>query len=282
MSLIRLINIIICLLFITAGFYNCQNPSQNDSSSSKTESRVDSKLPQNISIEKYPEWISEFRKNLKWVNYTYQNKLNREILIRSLNLGLDYMIKNQKPEGNLRYINYFIENVPEEREEIADNQVRQAGALWALSLIYQYNQSASNKIALERGLDFFFKHTIEGPVEGTYLITYPYDRYCKTGTVALVALAIIEYLRLADDGKVKLPDNYKGELVKRLNGYIKFLRFMYFEDNRHFSAKYDLLKNLRWEHYNQYSDGEALLCLIKAAKYAGYKELIPLMQKTIQ
>ena len=62
----------------------------------------------------------------------YENdSLNCEILVSSLELGTQFLINNQKPEGNFNYEYDFVYN----SFNISDNEVRQAGALWGIALI---------------------------------------------------------------------------------------------------------------------------------------------------
>ena len=52
-------------------------------------------------------------------------------------------------------------------------------------------------------------------------MSYPGDSICKTGTVALAALGIIDYLRTENSGLVKLTNEYSGDLIRKLKGYIE-------------------------------------------------------------
>jgi UDP-N-acetylmuramoyl-tripeptide--D-alanyl-D-alanine ligase len=185
------------------------------------------------------------------------------------------MINNQKPDGNFNYQYDFVKREMDK----GDSQVRQAGALWGLALMYQYEQDPRNRAALDKALKFFLDHTRPGPAEGSLLIAYPGDSSCKTGTVALVALGIIEYLRTEKAGKVKLGDTYRQKLIRSLNGYIHHLTFMRLE-NRHFSSYYSLRRKTRNKGFSPYFDGEAMLCLVKAARYMGRNDLIPLIENS--
>jgi len=211
--------------------------------------------------------------SLEWKAHKRENKLTREILQESLNLGRQFLINNQKRAGNFNYQYDFVKKEMDKD----DSQVRQAGTLWGLALMYQYEQDSKNRVALEKGLKFFFDHTQEGPGEGALLIAYPGDCRCKTGTVALVALSIIEYLRTERAGKVKLADDYRQNLINKLNGYIEHLKFMHLE-NKHFSHSCSLLNRTKSWMSSPYFDGETMLCLVKAAKYLGYTDLIPLIE----
>jgi len=227
-----------------------------------------------VTLEMFPVWMKNQLNSLEWKIHKGESRLlTRKILRESFKAGRQFLINNQKAKGNFNYQYDFVKK----RQSTGDSQVRQAGALWGLALMYQYEQDAGNRNALEKGLKFFFDHTREGPVKGSLLIAYPGASFCKTGTVALTALSIIEYLRTEKAGRVKLTDEYRKTLIRKLDGYIEHLKFLRL-GNKHFSDSYDLRHQRKRQGFSPYFDGETMLCLIKAAKYLGYAELIPLIE----
>jgi len=252
---------LIFILFFIVSILGCQN----------------SEFQKNITLEQYPQWLRNYFKNLKWRTYKYEPKLNRQILLESFRLGRQFIINNQKKEGNFNYQYDFVEKEMDKN----DNQVRQAGTLWSLALMYQFEQNQKNRKALDKGISFFLEHTKQGPVEGSLIINYPGNLSCQTGTVALVGLAIIDYLRTIDNCDKKtdsiISEEFKAELKAKLDGYINFLKYMRLE-NKHFSSGYFLNNNTKSLRFSPYFDGEVILCLTKAAKYLDYKELVPLIE----
>lgn len=223
----------------------------------------------------FKQWIKNNNENLNWGNLAQENVLNPEILNKSLSLGSSFLVKNQKPAGNFNYEYDF------ETKTFAsgDNQVRQAGALWGVALIFAYNQDPDLKKALDKSLEFFFKFTKEGNVPGSRAIFYKNEINSKTGTVALVSLGIIEYLYAEKAGLLKLKDSYRQTLEDNLRGYIQHLLSIQLE-NAHFADSYTSHEktNYHSNKYNPYADGEVLLTLIKAVKYLGYEELKPVFE----
>ena len=223
----------------------------------------------------FKQWIKNNNENLNWGNFAQENVLNPEILNKSLSLGSSFLVNNQKPAGNFNYEYDF------ETKTFAsgDNQVRQAGALWGVALIFAYNQDPDLKKALDKSLEFFFKFTKEGNVPGSRAIFYKNEINSKTGTVALVSLGIIEYLYAEKAGLLKLKDSYRQTLEDNLRGYIQHLLSIQLE-NAHFADSYTSHKktNYHSNKYNPYADGEVLLTLIKAVKYLGYEELKPVFE----
>ena len=232
-------------------------------------------FPRNMSIEDFPAWMNKYLSQLAWESHEDRPVLKPDLLLKSFILGRQFMINNQKPEGNFNYQYDFVRK----KMDQDDNQVRQAGALWGLALMYQFQQNAPNKDALDRALAFFFELSVPGPGKDSLIIAYPGTINCRTGTVALVALSIIEYLCTEKAGKVKLPDSYRNKLFQMLNGYIAHLKYMQLA-NAHFSESISLATKVKTMRFNPYFDGETLLALIKAAKYLEYSDLVPHIEKS--
>jgi hypothetical protein len=195
-------------------------------------------------------------------------RLTREILDRSLELGTQFMLRNQKPEGNFNYLYDWI------RREYADeeNQVRQAGAMWSIALIYQDQPTPELGAAVEKAMAFFEKHSMVTP-DGIRYVVYPDATVGSTGTVALCALTYIDYLRVAGSA-------LSGEKLERyqehLDGFLELLVSMRNRDGL-WHQSYYLSNGRPVGGHTPYYDGEALLALVKAAKYMGRSELKPVI-----
>jgi len=190
-----------------------------------------------------------------------QPKLTRATLDRSLALGTEFLINAQKPEGNFIYELDFVSG----ESSADDNQVRQAGALWSLALIHQDQPSARVRQAVARGLDFFKRHS-RSPRPGQRLIAYPGEPEGRTGTMALLVLTLVDFLH--SEGSIEGRERYR----KDLDEYLQFLLSL-----RHpvgqFHQEYDFETGAGRAGFSPYFDGEALLALARAAKYAGYTQL---------
>ena len=225
-----------------------------------------------LTHEEFLSWLNKSYNSLSWNAYQVAPRLDRSMLEQSLDSGLYFICNNQRLEGNFNYEYDFIKR----QISTDDNQVRQAGALWGLALIYQHTHDATAREALDKGLDYLFAHTRDGPVQGSLFIAYSDPSECRTGTVALAALAIIEYLRIADTGSVQIEPERRKRLKYHLGGYLRFLEYMNL-GNGNFAESYAAETGARINRSNPYYNGEALLCLIKAAKYLGHTELMPLI-----
>jgi len=229
--------------------------------------------PEGAPALEFASRIRDYRDSLSWANLMVERRLTHDILRDSLALGRQFLVNKQKPGGNFNYQYDFLEKKLDE----GDSQVRQAGALWGLALIQQYEGNDASREALDRGLKFFFENSREGPVKGSAVIAYPGEEYCRTGTVALVALAIIDYLRAEAARPGGLEKGYRDHLENMVKRYLNFLLFMGMKDG-HFSEALDLKTGKRAAGSSPYFDGESLLCLVKAARYLGYVELLPAIE----
>ena len=229
-------------------------------------------LPADALFAKREAWTPRLReetaerlKGLRWTLLPGKADLTPAMLDRSIELAVRFLRNTQRPEGNFYYEYDFLKR----RMSQSDNEVRQAGALWSLSRLCAWRPTVESRRALDGGLRFFAR--CSQPVgDGAVAIIYPGSNHAKTGAVALVSLAIIEKLR--SDRGLK-PDRRK-ELTSRLEGYLNFLRRQQFPDGT-FSESYFVLSRKSGFARSCYFDGESLLAFCKAARYLGYKELVP-------
>ncbi len=195
----------------------------------------------------------------------YDRKLTRAILDDSLSIGRQFLLNHQKPEGNFNYSYNFVD----QEFATADNAVRQAGALWGLSLVHRDNPTEESRQALIRGFAFFERHSKLIDPNSRFII-YPKKTVGKTGTIALTSLALIEFLRT----ETTMADRPKYE--RDLDAYLSFLISLRRDDGL-FHGKYDLQSGKGKGKPSPYSDGEALLALAKAAKYLGRTQYKPMI-----
>ncbi len=194
-----------------------------------------------------------------------ERRLTRAVLDRSLELGTRYVLAHQKPDGLFDYeYDWRSKSLSED-----ENEIRQSGALWGLTLLYANRPRPELAAAIDRALDFFEEHSKPGR-GGSRCITYSASGVGGTGTVALVALAHVEYLRARAD----LPSERRALMEQRLGEYLKLLVRNVHPSGLWFS-NYDLGNCKPKGEPSPYADGEALLALVKAAKYLGHRELLP-------
>ncbi len=196
--------------------------------------------------------------------------LSRHLLEESLSLGTQFLLNNQTEEGNFHYEYNFLTK----KFKADDNQVRQAGALWGIALIHKENPSKATKQALGKGFQFFQKISKDGNRNQKYIV-YPEDNKGATGTVALVSLSLIEFLQ------TDLSTEEKTKYRQELDAYIQFLLTLR-KENGQFYSRYDFETGKGFGNPSPYFDGEALLALVKAAKYAGYESLSTIVMESAE
>jgi hypothetical protein len=199
-----------------------------------------------------------------------ERRLTRDALQRSLELQTRFLRRHQRPEGNFNYeYNFSSKQLSND-----DNEVRQAGALWGLVLAYGHEPDVAARSAelqgqIERGLAFFREHSRQS--KGRRCIAYPGAEKGSMGTVALVALAYIDYLRAAPLG---LTEEALALHRAYLAGHLRHLERSLRPDGL-WHGKYDTKTCSPGGEPSSYSDGEALLALVKAAKYLEFSALEP-------
>jgi hypothetical protein len=195
-----------------------------------------------------------------------QKQLNRATLDASLALGTRFLLAHQKPAGNFDYeFDWKAQQLSED-----DQETRQVGALWGLTLLYQQDKRPELAAAIERALGFFDENSRRVKKGGARCLVYPGSSAGRAGTTALMALSLIEYLRAAPD----LPSDKRTLLETRLNEYLKMLLRSVHPSGLWY-AEYDVKNCKPRGEPSSYSDGEALLALVKAAKYLDRKDLLP-------
>jgi UDP-N-acetylmuramoyl-tripeptide--D-alanyl-D-alanine ligase len=199
-------------------------------------------------------------------------RLNRAILDRSLELGTQFMINHQKPEGNFDYEYDWIKKT----YTPGDFQVRQAGAMWGLALIYNDQPDPKVGEVVEKAMDFFAQKSKLTP-DGLRYVVYPGTDFGSTGTVALCALAHIDYLRAA---KPRIAEEKFQKYQDLLEEYLEFLikaRIQTEPKAGLWHRSYSISSGHPYGQSSPYFDGESLLALVKAAKYMGREDLRPII-----
>ena len=177
---------------------------------------------------------------------TYQNKLTKENLEESLSLGTAFLLAHQKTAGNFNYSYDFVSGTLSED----DNQVRQAGALWGLTLLYAHEPSPELEAAILKGFNFY---------EDAAIPSYPGDEQGSTESLALLCLSLLEFLSV---DTAPNRESYEELLTIWLGALVKLQN-----NDKEFYGKYDYETGEGKNNSSPYSDGEALLTFSKAANH---------------
>jgi hypothetical protein len=178
------------------------------------------------------------------------------------------LLNNQTEAGNFHYEYDFAKKTLSQ----GDNQVRQAGALWGVSLIHRENPSPESKAAVEKGLDFF-RNISQKDEAGNTFVVYPKDSQGSTGTIALLVLSLTELLQ------TEISSTEREQYSEELNGYLGFLLTLRDEKGQFFS-RFDLKTGEGFGKPSPYFDGEALLALTRAQKYTETDGLVEMIMES--
>ena len=186
-----------------------------------------------------------------------QTQVSRELLDESLRLGRHFLLSRQTPQGDFRYQVNFLDQ--EESQDPA--QVRKAGSLWGIALIHQDQPSDQTRNALLKGFAFYRDCSRPGDNGGKF-IAYPGVLHGETGTLALVSLALIDFLRTEQVAACQ----------QQLDDYLEFLLTLR-TDTAQFRKDYELDTGFSFSEPMPYFDGECLLAITKAARYLEREDL---------
>jgi UDP-N-acetylmuramoyl-tripeptide--D-alanyl-D-alanine ligase len=247
-----------------------------------TESPTVPVYPEGLTLAEFPTWIARHYSRILYdddhgtFRGTFEAELDHETLQESLLLGCNNIALNQKEAGNFNYLYDFVTR----EMDPGDSPVRQAGALWGMTLCLQHEpQRQPWRTVVEKGLDFFLQHTADGPMPGSRMVTYPGYAHSDTGANALLGLALVDYLRTIQDNDLAKSEKHES-YQSQLTATVQFLKFLQLP-SQSFAQYYDVNTKRKADHGSPYYDGESMLCLVKAARYIeGYDNLIPLIQQS--
>ncbi len=207
-----------------------------------------------------------------WQSKQQINFITKESIIEAIELARTYILNHQKPEGNFVYSVNLRTGIIKK----TDNQVRQAGALWSVSLINRYRFNEQTSQALFKGLDFFDKNIKELPT-GQKCITYPDSQCIQTGTIAIYCLTLMDLL----EGKNhNLTDNLRTKYRELLDMHIDYLKKQELE-NGSWSKEYDIGTGIQDPEESPFFDGECLYAYCRAARSFNRQDLLPRIQSAI-
>ncbi len=147
--------------------------------------------------------------SLGLTSYFRQNQYRKD-LDKSLNLAGNWFTKNQTDRGDFVYQRRVTDGEESDRNDI----VRQAYALYSLSLFNRYSQDGRVDGAVKKGILFFKQYAKEGTFTAgektykTYKLVYR-DNQINSYS-ALVLLALINYLEKYPDKKNELGPFAEG------------------------------------------------------------------------
>lgn len=200
----------------------------------------------------------------------HADEISVDSLNTALKLGAKWIMKSQRPEGNFHYEYDWRSR----KDSDDDNSVRQAGTTWGLAFLHADDPSPELAAAVQKALGFFEKRSVLLP-DGRRILRYPGEPYGKLGTVALVVLAHVDFLR----SQPNISEDTQRELRTHLDQYIATLlhaeHFQKVGDQKFhiFHGGYRPANGEYIKKSSPYFDGESLLALIRTARRLNRTEL---------
>lgn len=182
--------------------------------------------------------------------------LTAESLDQSLELGRQYLLNIQRPDGS------FIYELDATRGVDLDTRhaVREMSALWMLARFHRQRPTTETSVAILRSLKLQNVYAKQSTSGGRYL-SEPGASEWTTNVVALYALTLLDYL--ATDQK--LDPAARAEYERNLADTVKFLMSLRLPTAR-FYPIYRVADGRGTGPPTPYSDGEALYALVRYAK----------------
>jgi hypothetical protein len=140
-------------------------------------------------------------------------------------------------------------------------------------LLHRDSPSEALAQGVRRGLSFYDRHATAG-ADGTRCLRYPGDAKGSTGSVAVVALAIVDGLEAL--GAVAAESSSPARA--QLDGYLEYLERARNPEGL-WHCCYEPTTCKPFGDHSPYYDGESLLALVKAAKRLDQRELEPLLRE---
>lgn len=185
--------------------------------------------------------------------------------------GADWLVSAQQSTGRFAY-----EYEPFSGEYLAgDNMVRQAGALFALSEVYQY-QSQKNPAyaaAIENAIAYFERMSGTGEsVAGEFwcIKNSARSNRCDLGSVALALIGILNYVAAEPTARATYADT-----IEKYVTYLKAAKF----NGAGFSDKYYLGTGFASTESPFYT-GEAMLALVNYYQYEADETVRDMLEDT--
>lgn len=197
--------------------------------------------------------------SVQWNPATQKPVSNDKMKTVILN-GVSWFINAQEANGHFAY-----EYLPfEDRYREDDNIVRQAGTLYVLGEVVRKsrNPNKDTNQAIEKAIGYFESLSPEHEFEGKTLrcvTKNEHSKVCKLGATTLALIGILDYV----EANPKKADTYD----KLIKGYVTFILESKKSDAG-FRDQYQIGSGFRGETESSFSNGEALLALVRYSQFS--------------
>jgi hypothetical protein len=253
--------IIIFVLLFASAFQNAPMLAQADEDFTHLEEKINA----------LQDFVARY--SITW-NPSVQKPVSEVMLRESINTGVSWLVASQEENGHFAY-----EYVPYEDEyKNDDNIVRQAGALYALGEVVRKSEAKNTKtnIAIEKSIGYFEMFSPVHEFEGTEMrcITKSErSKVCKLGASSLALVGILGYV----DAEPKKAKEYES----LIEGYVAFI-LKSKKDTTGFRDQYTVGQGFRGLTESPFSNGEALLALVRYYQYNNDAEVKKVIDESFE
>lgn len=197
-----------------------------------------------------------------------------EVLRTSIDAGVDWLIHAQEENGHFAY-----EYLPfEDSYANDDNIVRQTGALFILAEVVRGDTKGDTKTntAIEKAIAYFESLSPEHMYEDTEvrcITKSESSKICKLGATSLALTALLGYVEV-------YPEKAK-EYEDLIEGYVSFIKAAK-KNGSGFRDQYTVGTGFKGETESSFSNGEALLALVRYYQYDQNKDVKDMIDETFE
>jgi len=183
-------------------------------------------------------------------------------LRNSIESGTKWLMNAQEPNGHFRYEYIPYENTY--RED--DNIVRQTGTLYALGEVLKKKSTNAAEVesVVVRAISYFKSITEPTTESGRCVLNTSVSRTCQLGATSLALIGLLDYLEFKPEKKAL----YKNDV----EGYLTFILEQQ-KENGGFRNKYRVGSSKQSDAESAFSNGEALLALVRFYEYEKQSEV---------
>lgn len=221
-----------------------------------------SRQPNTLESKSYDIFLAQLTAISSYLDRTYSKRegLTTDELRTSIYEGVNWLKTAQEESGHFRY-----EYLPYEgtyRND--DNMVRQAGALYALGEVLQSSDTDSFDVSdtMQNAIEYFKTMSRKGTVGDTTfrcIVRSDASTQCPLGATALALVGILNYVSLHPENESEYAD-----LIRDYGAYILAMQ----KENGGFTDMFNVRGSTANEKESPFSNGEALLALVRLYMYA--------------
>jgi len=228
------------------------------------------KLTAKQKIENFKKLSKTLAEENSWFDATCKTTLTREILSKAIESARIYLLNNQKKEGNFNY--YY--SLRANKVIATDNPIAQAATIWSINHLSLCRPTAETQKAAKLATRFLIANN-KLITAKHFISVYTNYKNVNTSEVAYHCLTMMDFCK--NNGKKMSANNLKFYTMI-LDKYITHLRTLELP-GASWGENFICTEKKGDPFPSAFSDSLCFYTYCKAVKNAGYKELIPIIEK---